>query len=76
MSTILLDNNSRSNKAGILPLDGLRGLAVLLIIGFHFINNQYGHEAMLHANSIERVLAKATYFGWEGVDCFLCCLDF
>ncbi|MGN6436116.1 MAG: acyltransferase family protein [Agriterribacter sp.] len=54
----------------ITQLDGLRGVALLLVLGFHFINNQY---MAMDANSLQPLqafLMKATYFGWCGVDLF------
>jgi peptidoglycan/LPS O-acetylase OafA/YrhL len=56
-----------SNPASrIAQLDGLRGIAILLVISFHYINNQ-----LLHAESaIGKILCKATSFGWVGVDLF------
>ncbi len=47
-------------------LDGLRGIAVLMVIFFHYINNQLiGAQGMLG-----RILYKITSFGWVGVDLF------
>jgi peptidoglycan/LPS O-acetylase OafA/YrhL len=50
----------------ILELDGLRGVAILLVISFHYINNQL----LYSTHPIGKWLCKATSFGWVGVDLF------
>jgi peptidoglycan/LPS O-acetylase OafA/YrhL len=50
----------------IAELDGLRGIAILLVVSFHYINNQLVDSE----NRIGKYLAKATGFGWVGVDLF------
>jgi len=45
-------------------LDGLRGTAVLLVLGFHFAHLEGA------PGGAERVLIGATGFGWSGVDLF------
>jgi peptidoglycan/LPS O-acetylase OafA/YrhL len=57
-------------KERILPLDGLRGIAVILVLGFHFLNNQYQQVDISSLNILERSLMFSTYFGWCGVDLF------
>lgn len=54
----------------MLQLDGLRGLAVISVVAFHFINNELGVMDAGQLNDFERLLQKATYFGWAGVDLF------
>ncbi len=47
-------------------LDGLRGLAILAVMSFHYLNNQ-----LVHAESqFARALYTVTSFGWVGVDLF------
>jgi peptidoglycan/LPS O-acetylase OafA/YrhL len=50
----------------IVELDGLRGIAILLVMSFHYINNQLLNS--LHP--LGKALCKITSFGWVGVDLF------
>lgn len=53
--------------AGRIPeLDGLRGIAILLVISFHYINNQLTNST----SRMGRIVYQATSFGWTGVDLF------
>ena len=65
-----LSNNTIPANEGIgkrIPeLDGLRGLAILLVLSFHYINNNLLHST----GKLGRLLAKLTSFGWVGVDLF------
>ncbi len=47
-------------------LDGLGGVAILLVFGFHYLNNQLVDSAY----SIGRIVYKVTSIGWIGVDLF------
>jgi len=60
----------QAGKTRFKPMDGLRGIAVLLIISFHYINNQYDQTDPASLNRVERLLSKVSYFGWCGVDLF------
>ena len=63
-----MDSRSKQITAsGRIPeLDGLRGIAVLLIISFHYINNQLTHAQLF----VGKLLSQLTSFGWVGVDLF------
>jgi peptidoglycan/LPS O-acetylase OafA/YrhL len=58
--------NKETSNFRIAELDGLRGIAILLVISFHYANNQLVNSQ----NKIGKVIAKATSFGWIGVDLF------
>lgn len=50
----------------ILQIDGLRAVASLLVVSFHYINNQLVNSQ----NSVGKFFAKLFSFGWAGVDLF------
>jgi peptidoglycan/LPS O-acetylase OafA/YrhL len=64
------EKNVQPERGRILPLDGLRGIAVAVVILFHYLNNQYASANPAELNSIERLLMKATGLGWAGVNLF------
>jgi peptidoglycan/LPS O-acetylase OafA/YrhL len=45
-------------------LDGLRGLAILLVMLFHYDSGLNRHDA------VQRVVASLSDLGWTGVDLF------
>ena len=47
-------------------IDGLRAIAILLVLSFHYINNQLVNET----TKIAKFFCFATSFGWAGVDLF------
>ncbi len=54
----------RPDARGYLPgLDGLRGIAILLVMVFHFAN-------MTPASRIDEFFFQLTRYGWSGVDLF------
>jgi peptidoglycan/LPS O-acetylase OafA/YrhL len=62
---VIADKSSRQ-KGRIAEVDGLRGLAILLVVSFHYINNQLVNSTA----GAGKLLAKLTGFGWVGVDLF------
>ena len=62
-----VDNAITSIRQKRIPeLDGLRGIAVLMIIIFHYVNNQ-----LVNSHSLTgRIIYGITSFGWVGVDLF------
>ncbi|HKP32089.1 MAG TPA: acyltransferase family protein, partial [Chitinophagaceae bacterium] len=55
-----------SSPKRIKELDGLRGIAILLVLSFHYINNQMVNRT----DTLSKAITKATSFGWVGVDLF------
>lgn len=57
-------------------LDGLRGVAVLMVVLFHYINNGYPLAEQDNLGTFENILVKVTYFGWTGFNGCLCCYTY
>jgi peptidoglycan/LPS O-acetylase OafA/YrhL len=65
MDKVQLSGSSAATRR-IPELDGLRGVAILMVISFHYINNQL----LAASQPVGKWLAFATSFGWVGVDLF------
>jgi peptidoglycan/LPS O-acetylase OafA/YrhL len=68
--TVTMDRSAaevdRSLERGhILALDGLRGIAILLVVACHFVSNLH-----ITAEGGARVLVAVAHAGWTGVDLF------
>jgi peptidoglycan/LPS O-acetylase OafA/YrhL len=63
MSKLLKLYNNR-----VPELDGIRGLAVSMVLVFHFVNNQVGSIA--DPSRFSQILFKVTSTFWSGVDLF------
>ncbi len=50
----------------IKELDGLRGIAILMVISFHYLNNQLENNH----DKTSKIISKLTAYGWVGVDLF------
>jgi peptidoglycan/LPS O-acetylase OafA/YrhL len=51
-------------------IDGLRGIAVFMVITFHFLNNSYMSSDIGQLSWFEIGIMKLTSFGWTGVNLF------
>lgn len=58
----------KSSKSRIPELDGLRGLALLMVLTYHLVNNPI---LLIPSTSIlEKVILKTTYFTYSALDLF------
>lgn len=51
-------------------LDILRGIAVIMVVCFHYLNNSYSATPHVELNLFEIFVMNLTSFGWAGVDLF------
>jgi peptidoglycan/LPS O-acetylase OafA/YrhL len=61
-----MEKETSVSAARIQEIDGLRGIAILLVVSFHYVNNQL----VLSESFAGKLLCKITSFGWVGVDLF------
>jgi len=61
-----MEKISRPEIQRIPELDGLRGIAILLVLSFHYLNNQLVHAT----GKFGKLIGQVTSFGWVGVDLF------
>ena len=59
-------------KQRVPELEGLRGVAVSLVVVFHYISQ----EGQLAQGTFPALLQRFVIMGWTGVDLFWCCPDF
>src|SRR5258708_36286998 len=65
-TTILASPTTRPSAAHIVELDGLRGIAALMVIFYHAFFWSMGGNW----HSVAKLIASVTQFGWTGVDLF------
>lgn len=65
-----IENTLEKKNERVLALDGVRGIAVLVVILFHYFNNQYLSTDISALNKAEILIMQATSLGWAGVNLF------
>jgi len=59
---------TKSSQSRVPELDGLRGMAILFVLVFHYISQ----EGAVSPGTLTHVLQRLVIMGWSGVDLFLC----
>jgi peptidoglycan/LPS O-acetylase OafA/YrhL len=65
-NSILVSSSLDWHKGRIPELDGLRGIAIFMVVAFHYLEQQ-GNVA---AGGITPILQRVVLMGWSGVDLF------
>jgi peptidoglycan/LPS O-acetylase OafA/YrhL len=60
----------RPSSAHITALDGMRGVAILLVMQFHFWGLGFSLAGRGPATAIDRYALRVAHVGWSGVDMF------
>jgi peptidoglycan/LPS O-acetylase OafA/YrhL len=66
----LARDGSESDAGRLSTLDGLRGLAILLVMQYHFWGLSFGLTGWNPSNPLDRFVARLFGVGWSGVDLF------